>query len=106
MSQFENVTVKKEANVYFDGKVTSRAIEFPNGETKTLGIMQPGDYEFGTEAAELMEITRGSLMLQLAGEDGWTEVKGGESFDVPAKSSFKVVVEEVTDYVCSYLKDE
>ncbi len=106
MSQFENVTVKKEANVYFDGKVTSRAIEFSNGETKTLGIMQPGDYEFGTETAELMEITRGSLMLQLAGEATWTPIQSGESFNVPAKSRFKVVVEEVTDYVCSYLKEE
>jgi uncharacterized protein YaiE (UPF0345 family) len=104
MSQYENVTVKKEANVYFDGKVTSRSIEFPNGEIKTLGVMLPGDFEFGTDAAELMEITRGSLMLQLASDETWREVKGGESFDVPAKSSFKVVVEEVTDYVCSYLK--
>ena len=106
MSQFENVTVKKEANVYFDGKVTSRLIEFANGDIKTLGIMHPGDYEFGTETAELMEITRGSLMVQLADDAGWTHIKGGESFDVPAKSSFKVVVEEVTDYVCSYLKEE
>ncbi len=106
MSQFESVTIKKEANIYFDGKVTSRSIEFPDGETKSLGIMLPGDYEFGTETAELMEITRGSLMLQLADDTGWTHVKGGESFEVPAKSSFKVVVEEVTDYVCSYLKDD
>jgi hypothetical protein len=106
MSKFENVTVKKEANVYFDGKVTSRSIEFANGDIKTLGIMQPGDYEFGTETAELMEITRGSLMVQLSGDTSWTHIKGGESFDVPAKSSFKVVVEEVTDYVCSYLEGE
>jgi uncharacterized protein YaiE (UPF0345 family) len=105
MSQFESVIIKKEANIYFDGKVTSRSIEFPDGETKSLGIMLPGDYEFGTEVAELMEITRGSLMLQLAGDTSWTHIKGGDSFDVPAKSSFKVVVEEVTDYVCSYLKD-
>lgn len=106
MSQFESVTIKKEANVYFDGKVTSRSIELPDGEVKSLGIMLPGEYEFGTDSAELMEITRGSLMLQLAGDNEWTHIKGGESFDVPAKSSFKVAVEEVTDYVCSYLKDE
>ncbi len=103
MSQFENVTVKKEANVYFDGKVTSRTIEFADGEIKTLGIMQPGEYEFGTDTAELMEITRGSLMLQLAGDKVWTSVQSGDSFNVPAKSRFKVVVAEMTDYVCSYL---
>jgi uncharacterized protein YaiE (UPF0345 family) len=106
MSQFENVTVKKEANVYFDGKVTSRTIEFFDGEIKTLGIMQPGEYEFGTDKAELMEITRGSLMLQLAGDKGWTSVQSGDSFSVPAKSRFKVVVSEMTDYVCSYLNDK
>lgn len=106
MSQFESVTIKKEANIYFDGKVTSRTIELPDGETKSLGIMLPGDYEFGTAAAELMEITSGSLMLQIAGDEVWTSVVGGGSFDVPANSSFKVVVAEVTDYVCSYLKND
>ena len=106
MSQFESVTIKKEANIYFDGKVTSRTIELPDGETKSLGIMLPGDYEFGTAAAELMEITRGSLMLQIAGDEVWTSVVGGGSFDVPANSSLKVVVAEVTDYVCSYLKND
>ena len=106
MSQFESVTIKKEANIYFDGKVTSRSIEFPNGEIKSLGIMLPGDYEFGTAAAELMEINSGSLMLQIEGDDVWKAVKGGESFTVPANSSFKVVVAEVTDYICSYLKND
>ena len=106
MSQFESVTIKKDANIYFDGKVTSRTIELPDGETKSLGIMLPGDYEFGTAAAELMEITSGSLMLQIAGDEVWTSVVGGGSFDVSANSSFKVVVAEVTDYVCSYLKND
>ncbi|MBE0500727.1 MAG: pyrimidine/purine nucleoside phosphorylase [Desulfuromonadales bacterium] len=106
MSQFENVTVKKEANIYFDGKVTSRTIEFPDGEIKTLGVMQPGEYEFGTDTAELMEITRGSLMLQLAGDEVWTSVQSGDSFNVSAKSRFKVVVAEMTDYVCSDLNDK
>ena len=48
MSTFENVTIVKAANVYFDGKVTSRTIKFADGSTKSLGLMQPGEYEFGT----------------------------------------------------------
>lgn len=103
MSKFENVAVVKAANIYFDGNVTSRALEFADGSVKTLGIMLPGDYEFGTGAAELMEITRGRLKVQLAGEDGWTVVETGGSFNVPANSRFKVAVEEVTDYICSFL---
>ena len=56
MSKFENVSVVKAANVYFDGKVTSRTVEFANGDVKTLGIMLPGDYRFGTAKKEIMEI--------------------------------------------------
>ena len=56
MSEFTNVTVSKAANIYFDCKVTSRKVVFADGSFKTLGIMLPGDYEFGTDAPELMEI--------------------------------------------------
>jgi len=71
MSQFENVTVTKEANVYFDGKVTSRAITFADGTKKTLGIMLPGVYQFNTDAKELMEILSGDLEVLLPGNDDW-----------------------------------
>ena len=73
MSEFTNVTVSKEANVYFDGQVTSRTIIFADGTRKTLGVMLPGDYEFGTEVKELMEITSGELDVLLPGD---SEVAG------------------------------
>ena len=101
MSQFNNVTITKQANIYFDGKVTSRTVLFEDGTRKTLGIMLPGDYEFGTEAKELMEITAGELEVQLPGED-WKKVTAGQSFEVPANSSFKIKIISVTDYCCSY----
>jgi len=103
VSYFTSVKVKKAANIYFDGKVTSRTVEFDGGEIKTLGIMLPGEYEFNTGAPELMEIQSGALQVQLKGESGWRAVKGGESFEVPGDSSFKVQVAEVTDYICSFL---
>ncbi len=49
MSEFNEVTIIKKANVYFDGKVTSRSVVFPDGSRKTLGIMLPGEYEFNTD---------------------------------------------------------
>ena len=104
MSQFDNVSITREANVYFDGKVTSRTVHFADGTTKTLGIMMPGDYEFNTEAKELMEILSGDLEIQIAGEP-WRTIAGGESFEVPANSSFKLKIASVTDYCCSYLAD-
>lgn len=103
MSEFANVTVVREANVYFDGKVTSRKIVFADGSYKTLGIMLPGQYEFGTAKAEVMEIMAGTLRVLLPGETAWRTVSAGDSFDVPADASFKLEVESVVDYCCSYI---
>lgn len=104
MSEFKDVTVIKEANIYFDGKVTSRTIIFPDGTKKTLGIMLPGEYEFNTADKELMEIFSGELDVLLPGEDNWKMIKGGEEFEVPGQSSFKLKIKSLTDYCCSFLK--
>lgn len=103
MSEFSNVTVTREANVYFDGQVTSRTLQFPDGSKKTLGVMQPGEYEFNTGAAELMEILAGELEVRLPGESDWRKVQGGEEFHVPANARFAVRVRRLTDYCCSFL---
>ncbi len=103
MSKFENVTVIKAANVYFDGKVSSRTIEFADGTTKSLGLMLPGEYEFGTAKAEVMEILSGDMDVLLPGSEDWQKIVGGESFDVPANSSFKLKVNAIADYCCSYI---
>ncbi|TGK07400.1 pyrimidine/purine nucleoside phosphorylase [Leptospira semungkisensis] len=105
MQQFENVTIIKKANVYFEGKVTSRTVIFANGEKKTLGILMPGEYEFGTAEKEIMEILDGDLLVQLPGNSNWQEIKGGQSFEVPANSKFKLNVKSLSDYCCSYLKN-
>jgi len=103
VKKFSNVSVVVPANVYFDGKVTSRTVEFADGSKKTLGIMSPGEYEFSTGAPELIEITAGRLEVLLPGAAEWRSVQGGESFDVPGDSSFKLKIQELTDYVCSYI---
>jgi uncharacterized protein YaiE (UPF0345 family) len=105
MGLFENVTVEKAANIYFDGKVTSRTVIFQDGEKKTLGIMLPGEYEFGTGKKELMEITSGVLDVKLSGSEEWITFKDGDAFEVPANSSFKLVVKVITDYCCSYIAE-
>ena len=103
MSKFESVTVVKAANIYFDGKVTSRTVEFADGSIKTLGIMLPGEYKFNTGKPELMEIQSGQLSYCLAGETQWHNVKGGQSFNVPGTSYFELKVAQVADYICSFL---
>jgi purine/pyrimidine-nucleoside phosphorylase len=104
MDKFENVTVVKKANVYFGGTVTSRTVECANGEKKTLGIMMPGNYEFGTTDKEIMEILAGDLTVQLPGSMDWTHFAAGQTFTVPANAKFKLKVNALTDYCCSYIK--
>jgi uncharacterized protein YaiE (UPF0345 family) len=106
MEQFSNVAVVKKANIYFDGKVTSRTIIFDNEEKKTLGIMLTGEYEFVTEKRERMEILAGKMDYKLPDSEEWVSVTAGESFEVPSNSSFKLVVKEVVDYCCSYLSEK
>jgi uncharacterized protein YaiE (UPF0345 family) len=101
---FENVTIVKKANVYFDGQVISRTVVFVDGSKKTLGFMQPGDYEFGTVAPELMEVLAGAMDVKLDGEDSWTTYSAGQSFKVPGNSKFALkVADGGADYCCAYL---
>jgi purine/pyrimidine-nucleoside phosphorylase len=104
MSEFKNVSVVKNANIYFDGKVTSRSVKFDDGSIKTLGIMLPGEYEFGTAEAEIMEILSGDLDVKLPNEDSFKKVVGGENFHVIENSKFQLKVNVITDYCCSYIK--
>lgn len=101
MDRFKNVEVVKKANVYYDGKVSSRTVYFEDGSRKTLGFMLAGTYEFRTGAGELMEILAGSM--KVTGKDVPEKVyQAGESFSVPENSSFQAVVDEYADYCCSY----
>ncbi|HXY55271.1 MAG TPA: pyrimidine/purine nucleoside phosphorylase [Nitrospirota bacterium] len=104
MSEFKNVTVVREANIYFGGKVTSRTVLFGDGSKKTLGVMLPGEYEFGTGDKEIMEIFSGDLDVLLPGEKAWKTVKDGEAFEVAANSKFRLKVRKLTDYCCSFVK--
>ncbi len=104
MSSFDNVKITKAVNSYFDGKVTSRTIEFENGSLKTLGVMLPGEYEFGTVDPELMEIYSGELEIKLPNSSVWKTIKGGEEFSVDGNAKFLVRVKELTDYCCSFIK--
>ena len=101
---YENVTAVAKANVYFDGKVVSHSILFGDGSKKTLGLIYPGEYHFGTDAAEEMAITDGSCEVVLDGGTATAAYGAGTAFEVPAKSGFTIRVKEgICQYVCSFL---
>ena len=102
--EFPNVTAVARANVYFDGRVVSHTIRLAGGSKKTLGLIFPGEYHFGTDAAELMEIVDGACVVQLDGSDHQVPYPAGSSFEVPGKSGFTISVESgICQYVCSFL---
>ena len=103
MKKITNATIVKPANIYYDGKVTSRTVELADGSTQSLGIMLPGAYTFSTDAAEIMEMMSGELDIRLPGEE-WRTLQTPETFNVPASSSFDLKIKTVTDYCCSYIK--
>ncbi|TMS56544.1 pyrimidine/purine nucleoside phosphorylase [Imbroritus primus] len=102
MSQFNEVSVVKKANVYFDGKCVSHTVIFADGTRKTLGVIFPSSLTFNVGAPEVMEITGGSCRVRLAGASEWTTYAAGQSFSVPGDSSFDIEVTEMVDYVCHY----
>jgi len=102
-TEFEGVTAVAKANIYFDGKVVSHTLRFEDGSKKTLGLIYPGDYHFGTDAPERMDIVAGECEVKLDGTETWTNYKGGQSFNVPGKSGFTIrVAAGVAEYVCSF----
>ncbi|MGL4399954.1 MAG: pyrimidine/purine nucleoside phosphorylase [Luteolibacter sp.] len=105
MSSFTNVTVDAKANVYFDGNVVSHTIHFADGTKKTLGLIYPGKFHFGTAAPELMEIIAGACEVILDGTDEVLVVEAGSAFDVAGNSGFTIkVTDGICEYICSFLQ--
>ena len=103
-TEFPGVTAVTKANIYFDGKVVSHTVLFPDESKKTLGLIYPGDFHFGTARAERMEIVAGDCVVKLDGSDAKTSYTGGQFFDVPANSGFDIsVAGGICEYICSFL---
>ena len=82
-----------QVNEYFDGQVKSIALTNNEG-VLTMGVMDVGNYAFSTSKAEEMTVVSGSLQVQLPGDPALRTFNKGQSFNVPAASSFQVKVEE------------
>ena len=103
-AQFNGVTAVTKANTYFDGKVVSHSLLFPDGTKRTLGLIYPGKFHFGTELAERMEIVAGQCTVKLDGQTKVNAFSAGQTFEVPAKSGFDIEVQSgICEYICSFL---
>ncbi|MCC6207343.1 MAG: pyrimidine/purine nucleoside phosphorylase [Gammaproteobacteria bacterium] len=102
MSQFDNVSVVKKANIYFDGKCVSHTVLFKDGSRKSIGVIFPGVLTFNTTAPEVMELSGGRCRIRLKGATDWQIYAAGQSFQVPGNSSFDIETLETLDYVCHF----
>jgi len=90
-----------KVNEYFEGRVKSIAVENEEG-VATVGVMEAGEYEFGTSTIEIMTITGGTLDVMLPGEKEWTSYTKGISFEVENGIKFKVKAAAQVAYHCQY----
>jgi len=89
-------------NEYFQGKVKSIGLAVEGGKA-TVGVMAPGEYEFGTGSIEVMKVITGKLTVKLPGESAWRDFGPGSEFRVDANVKFQLKVAVDTAYLCLYL---
>jgi purine/pyrimidine-nucleoside phosphorylase len=90
-----------KTNEYFDGKVKSIAFSTPEGPA-TMGVMAPGEYEFGTSTIEYMTVISGTMMVQLPGMEEWKKYNPYETFIVQKDMKFKLRITADAAYLCLY----
>ena len=101
-AQFDQVSVIKKSNIYFDGKCVSHSVLFADGSKKTIGVIFPSSLTFNTGAPEIMEIIGGVCKVRLAGASEWNTYAAGQQFKVGANTHFDIETVETLDYVCHF----
>jgi len=103
--KYENMTVLPKANIYFEGRVVSHTAYDPSGNKFTFGVIMPGSYEFDVESKEVIDYTAGSAKLLIPGNCEWIFVKAGDRVTIPENCKFKIISEDITEYVCAYVTE-
>lgn len=98
MDRFNNVTVLKKANIFYDGRLSSWSLLFPDGSRKSLGVMLPGEYYFTPPHKEVMEILIGEGEIFLSGEKDWIPYHNSGRFPIKTGESFSMRVKTLTEY--------
>ena len=90
-----------KSNEYFDGKVKSLAFNDKDGAA-TIGVMAPGEYEFGTSSREYMTVVSGALTVKLPDTDEWRVFEPNQIFIVEPDKKFQLKVDMTSSYICRY----
>lgn len=101
----QNVSVRTQASVYFDGKCISHGVTAPDGSKKSVGVILPSTLTFNTAEPETMQCVAGACDFRMSGATDWTRSSAGEQFSIPAKASFEIRVAEghaAYHYICHF----
>jgi hypothetical protein len=90
-----------KVNEYFSGSVKSVSFQSEHGPA-TVGVMEKGEYEFGTSTKEIMTIVSGAMKVELPGETTWKLYRENESFTVEANKKFKLLLDTDCAYLCLF----
>lgn len=101
-TQFDQVSVIKKANIYFDGKCVSHNVIFADGTKKSVGVIFPSSLKFNTGAPEIMEVIAGKCRVRLADQTEWKTYEAGQSFNIAGNTYFDIETLETLDYVCHF----
>ena len=91
-----------KVNEYFEGTVKSVSFKGEKYDS-TVGVMAPGEYEFGTGKPEIMTVVSGELVVKLPGSSEWQNFPAGTKFDVAGDSKFQLKVAIDTAYLCEFV---
>jgi hypothetical protein len=101
--QFEDVSLFRKANVYYDGQVISYNVMFKDGKKKRVGVIRPGIYKFRTDDLERLDITAGTCRVRQANEGQWVTYNAGDTFVAPGWSYFEIAVDKgVVEYISTF----
>lgn len=89
-------------NSYFEGKVQSVGFE-RNGRKATVGVIDVGEFHFGTDAPERMTVTSGELHVRFTKDAAWVVYPAGTYFEIAGKSGFDVKATAPAAYLCEFL---
>jgi len=100
-----HVEVETKANVYFDGRVTSRTCYRADGSKFTLGIITAGSYTFDVGDREVVQLIAGDVEILLPGEKAWRKVAAPDSFEIVSNCKYQIRTTGVAEYLCDYHRD-
>lgn len=80
-----------------------QSLTYDDGEKAfSVGIITPGEYEFGAIKKEITTVTSGKISAWVEGDDQWHDYSAFQEFTIPEHKNFRYKVSETSSYICFY----